>query len=33
MRNKLFFAFLAVVVTALISNLLYEYLITRDFED
>jgi len=33
MRNKLFFAFLAVVLTALISNLLYEYLITRDFED
>src|SRR3990172_3685993 len=33
MRNKLFFAFLAVVLTALISNLLYEYFITRDFED
>ncbi|MDH4230735.1 MAG: HAMP domain-containing histidine kinase [Nitrospirota bacterium] len=33
MRNKLFFAFLAVVLTALISNLLYEYLVTRDFED
>lgn len=33
MRNKLFFAFLAVVLTALISNLLYEYFITRDFKD
>ncbi len=33
MRNKLFFAFLAVVLTALISNLLYEYFITSDFED
>ncbi len=33
MRNKLFFAFLAVVLTALISNLLYEYFVTRDFED
>lgn len=33
MRNKLFFAFFAVVLTALISNLLYEYFITRDFED
>jgi two-component system, OmpR family, sensor histidine kinase BaeS len=33
MRNKLFFAFLAVVLTALISNFLYEYFITRDFED
>jgi hypothetical protein len=33
MRNKLFFAFLAVVLTALISNLLYEYFISRDFED
>lgn len=33
MRNKLFFAFLAVVLTALISNLIYRYLITRDFED
>ena len=33
MRNKLFLAFLAVVLTALISNLLYEYFITRDFED
>lgn len=33
MRNKLFFAFLAVILTALISNLLYEYFITRDFED
>jgi two-component system sensor histidine kinase BaeS len=33
MRNKLFFAFLAVIMTALISNLLYQYFITRDFED
>jgi two-component system, OmpR family, sensor histidine kinase BaeS len=33
MRNKLFFAFLSVVLTALISNLLYEYFTTRDFED
>ena len=33
MRNKLFFAFLSVVLTALVSNLLYEYFITRDFED
>lgn len=33
MRNKLFFAFLAVVLTALISNLLYQFFITRDFED
>ena len=33
MRNKLFFAFLAVVLTALISNLLYENFITSDFED
>ena len=33
MRNKLFFAFLAVVLTALVSNLLYEYFISRDFED
>lgn len=33
MRNKLFFAFLAVVLTALISNLLYENFITHDFED
>jgi two-component system sensor histidine kinase BaeS len=33
MRNKLFFAFLAVVLTALLSNLLYEYFVTRDFED
>jgi len=33
MRNKLFFAFLAVVLTALVSNLLYEFFITRDFED
>ena len=33
MRNRLFLAFLAVVLTALVSNLLYEYFITRDFED
>ena len=33
MRNKLFFAFLAVILTALISSLLYEYFSTRDFED
>lgn len=33
MRNKLFFAFLAVVLTALISSLLYEYFMARDFED
>ncbi len=33
MRNKLFLAFLAVILTALVSSLLYEYFITRDFED
>ncbi len=33
MRNKLFFAFLTVVLTALISSLLYEYFMARDFED
>lgn len=33
MRTKLFFAFLIVIVTALISNLIFERLIIRDFED
>lgn len=33
MRNRLFLAFLAVIVTALVSNLLYEAFIIRDFED
>ncbi len=33
MRTKLFLAFLAVVVVALISNLIYEHFISRDFED
>lgn len=33
MRNKLFLAFLAVVLLALISGLIYERLITRDFEE
>jgi len=33
MRNKLFFSFLAVIFIAMISNLLYEKLITRDFEE
>ena len=33
MRTKLFFAFLIIIITALISNLIYERLIIRDFED
>ncbi len=33
MRTKLFFAFLVVIVIALISNLIFEKLMTRDFED
>jgi len=33
MRNKLFLSFLVVIVLALISNLLYQRFITRDFED
>lgn len=33
MRNKLFLAFVAVVLLALISGLIYERLITRDFEE
>jgi two-component system sensor histidine kinase BaeS len=33
MRNKLFFSFLAVVILALISSLIYEQFIIRDFED
>jgi len=33
MRNKLFLAFLAVILLVLISHLIYEQLITRDFED
>ncbi len=33
MRNRLFLAFLAVVVTALVSNLIYKTLTVRDFED
>jgi two-component system sensor histidine kinase BaeS len=33
MRNKLFLAFLAVILLALISHLIYERLITRDFHD
>jgi two-component system, OmpR family, sensor histidine kinase BaeS len=33
MRNKLFFAFMAVILIALVSNLLFYYLINRDFED
>ncbi len=33
MRNKLFLSFLAVVLLALISGLIYERLITRDFEE
>ena len=33
MRNKLFLAFLAVILLVLISHLIYEELITRDFED
>ena len=33
MKTKLFFAFLAVIMVALVSNLIYEHLIVRDFED
>jgi len=33
MRNKLFFAFFAVIVTALVSNLLFEHFIVKDFEE
>ncbi len=33
MRTKLFFAFLIVIITALVSNLIFERLIIRDFED
>ena len=33
MRNKLFLSFLVVIVLALISNLLYQRFITRDFEE
>ncbi|MBI5846645.1 MAG: HAMP domain-containing histidine kinase [Nitrospirae bacterium] len=33
MRNKLFLSFLAVVLLSLISGLIYERLITRDFEE
>jgi two-component system sensor histidine kinase BaeS len=33
MRTRLFLAFLAVIVVALISNLIYEHFISRDFED
>jgi two-component system sensor histidine kinase BaeS len=33
MRTKLFLAFLAVILTALVSNLIFERLILRDFED
>ncbi|MDA8433304.1 MAG: HAMP domain-containing sensor histidine kinase [Nitrospiraceae bacterium] len=33
MRTKLFFAFLVVIVIALISNLLFEKFMVRDFED
>ncbi len=33
MRNKLFFAFLVVILLALISNILYERFITQDFEE
>ncbi|MEW6108166.1 MAG: HAMP domain-containing sensor histidine kinase [Nitrospirota bacterium] len=33
MRTKLFFAFLAVVAIALISNLIYKNFIVKDFED
>jgi len=33
MRTKLFFAFLVVIVIALISNLIFEKFMTRDFED
>lgn len=33
MRTKLFFAFFAVIVVALVSNLIYERLMVRDFDD
>ncbi len=33
MRNKLFLSFLAVILFALVSGLIYERLITKDFED
>ena len=33
MRTKLFFAFLVVIVIALISNVIFEKFMTRDFED
>lgn len=33
MRTKLFLAFLTVIITALISNLIFEHLIIRDFDD
>ncbi len=33
MRTKLFLAFLTVIITALISNLIFERLIIRDFDD
>ncbi len=33
MRTKLFFAFLVVILIALVSNLIFEKFITRDFED
>jgi two-component system sensor histidine kinase BaeS len=33
MRTKLFLAFFAVIVVALVSNLIYEHFISRDFED
>jgi two-component system sensor histidine kinase BaeS len=33
MRTKLFFSFLVVIVIALVSNLIFEKFMTRDFED
>ena len=33
MRTKLFFAFLLVIVIALVSNLIFERLIMKDFDD
>jgi two-component system sensor histidine kinase BaeS len=33
MRTKLFFAFFVVIATALVSNLIFEHLILRDFEE
>lgn len=33
MRTKLFFAFIVVIIVALISNLIYKNLIVKDFED